>query len=169
MSAASRATTTARAFMDGRATCCIRPSIRGWASIDELIARSDAAGTPFSRENLRHVGETSDKKRFSLGGGWQCIRAARGHSVTVQQRRPLSQPRTGSRGAAEGRLATGRQCFHVACRRCLACQRATSDDLFAEPLRSIVQSAQVSENRSARSQRKIPFVTCIVEILDRVY
>ena len=56
---------------------------QGWASIDELIARSDAVGTRFSRENLLHVVATSDKKRFSLSEDGQRIRAAQGHSVAV--------------------------------------------------------------------------------------
>lgn len=57
---------------------------QGWTSIDELIARSDAAGTRFSREDLLHVVETSEKKRFSLSADGQRIRAAQGHSVAVE-------------------------------------------------------------------------------------
>jgi putative RNA 2'-phosphotransferase len=37
---------------------------QGWTSIDELIAKSDAAGTRFSREDLLHVVATGEKKRF---------------------------------------------------------------------------------------------------------
>ena len=57
---------------------------QGWTSVDELIAKSDAAGTRFSREDLLHVLETSEKKRFSLSADGQRIRAAQGHSVAVQ-------------------------------------------------------------------------------------
>lgn len=57
---------------------------QGWTSIDELIAKSDAAGTRFSREDLLHVVETSDKKRFSISADGQRIRAAQGHSVSVE-------------------------------------------------------------------------------------
>lgn len=57
---------------------------QGWASVDALIAKSELAGTPFSREALLHVVETSDKKRFSLSADGQRIRAAQGHSVNVE-------------------------------------------------------------------------------------
>lgn len=56
---------------------------QGWASIDELLARSDAAGIRFNREDLLQIVETSDKKRFSLAQDGLHIRAAQGHSVTV--------------------------------------------------------------------------------------
>jgi putative RNA 2'-phosphotransferase len=56
---------------------------QGWTPIDELIAKSHAAGTLFSREDLLHVVETSEKKRFSLSDDGQLIRAAQGHSVAV--------------------------------------------------------------------------------------
>ena len=39
---------------------------QGWISIDELIEKSAASGTRFSRDELQHVVETSDKKRFSV-------------------------------------------------------------------------------------------------------
>src|SRR5205085_6970174 len=44
----------------------------------------NAAGTQFGREDLLHVVATSDKKRFSLSNDGQRIRAAQGHSVTVE-------------------------------------------------------------------------------------
>lgn len=56
----------------------------GWAVIDELIAKSNAAGTRLSRGALQHVVETSDKKRFSVSSDGQRIRAAQGHSVAVE-------------------------------------------------------------------------------------
>ena len=56
----------------------------GWANIDELIAKGNAAGTQFSREDLLHVVETSDKKRFSVSIDGVRIRAAQGHSVSVE-------------------------------------------------------------------------------------
>lgn len=57
---------------------------QGWASIDELIERGNATGTQFDREDLQHVVETSDKKRFSVSADGLRIRAAQGHSVTVE-------------------------------------------------------------------------------------
>ena len=56
---------------------------QGWVLVDELIAKSKAAGTHFTREDLLRIVETSDKKRFSLSVDAQRIRAAQGHSVTV--------------------------------------------------------------------------------------
>jgi putative RNA 2'-phosphotransferase len=57
---------------------------QGWASIDELTEKANAAGTQFGREDLLHVVETSDKKRFSVSDDGQRIRAAQGHSVSVE-------------------------------------------------------------------------------------
>ncbi|WP_223879014.1 RNA 2'-phosphotransferase [Chitinimonas arctica] len=49
-----------------------------------MIDKSNASGTRFSRADLLNVVETSDKKRFSLSDDGQRIRAAQGHSVTVE-------------------------------------------------------------------------------------
>jgi putative RNA 2'-phosphotransferase len=57
---------------------------QGWASIDELIERGNAAGTQFDHDDLQQVVETSDKKRFSISADGLRIRAAQGHSVTVE-------------------------------------------------------------------------------------
>jgi putative RNA 2'-phosphotransferase len=57
---------------------------QGWASVEDLIAKGNTAGTQFSREDLLRVVETSDKKRFSLSNDGQRIRAAQGHSVAVE-------------------------------------------------------------------------------------
>jgi putative RNA 2'-phosphotransferase len=57
---------------------------QGWASIGELIKRSNATGTQFDRDELLHVVETSDKKRFSISADGLLIRAAQGHSVSVE-------------------------------------------------------------------------------------
>lgn len=57
---------------------------QGWAVIDELIAKSDAAGTRFTRDDLLHVVQSSDKKRFSVSDDGKRIRAAQGHSVEVE-------------------------------------------------------------------------------------
>ena len=65
---------------------------QGWASIDELITKSNAAGTQFNRVDLLHTVETSDKKRFSLSEDGQRIRAAQGHSVAVELDLSPQQP-----------------------------------------------------------------------------
>ena len=56
----------------------------GWASIDDLIAKGNAAGTRFGRDDLLRVVAGSDKKRFSLSADGLSIRAAQGHSVPVE-------------------------------------------------------------------------------------
>jgi putative RNA 2'-phosphotransferase len=56
---------------------------QGWASIDELLINSAAAGTPISRADLMRVVETSEKKRFVLSVDKRRIRAAQGHSIPV--------------------------------------------------------------------------------------
>ena len=65
---------------------------QGWVGIDELIEKSNAAGTRFSRDDLRHVVETSDKKRFSVSVDGLRIRAAQGHSVAVELGLPPREP-----------------------------------------------------------------------------
>lgn len=56
----------------------------GWAVIDELVDKGNASGTMFSRVDLLKLVESSDKKRFSVSDDGQRIRAAQGHSVTVE-------------------------------------------------------------------------------------
>lgn len=57
---------------------------QGWANIGELIDKANASGTKFDRAELLHVVETSDKKRFSVSADGLRIRAAQGHSVSVE-------------------------------------------------------------------------------------
>lgn len=64
----------------------------GWANIDELIAKANAAGTKFGRADLLDVVATSDKKRFSISADGLSIRAAQGHSVTVELGLPPQEP-----------------------------------------------------------------------------
>jgi putative RNA 2'-phosphotransferase len=64
----------------------------GWAPIDELLAKSEKAGTKLLREDLLQVVESSDKKRFSISEDGQRIRAAQGHSVAVMLGLPSKEP-----------------------------------------------------------------------------
>jgi putative RNA 2'-phosphotransferase len=57
---------------------------QGWVSIDELVTKGNAAGTLFNRDDVLLVVKTSDKKRFSVSAGELSIRAAQGHSVSVE-------------------------------------------------------------------------------------
>ena len=57
---------------------------QGWAGIDDLVGKANAAGTKFGRDDLLRVIAESDKKRFSLSPDGLSIRAAQGHSVSVE-------------------------------------------------------------------------------------
>lgn len=59
-------------------------SADGWVNIDELIEKAAAAGTRFERDDLLHLVATSDKKRFSVSEDGLRIRAAQGHSISVE-------------------------------------------------------------------------------------
>jgi putative RNA 2'-phosphotransferase len=96
---------------------------QGWVLVDDLIAKSQAAGTHFTREDLLHVVETSDKKRFSLSADTHMIRAAQGHSVSVdlgltpQEPPPILYHGTATRFVAsilaEGLKPKSRQQVHL--------------------------------------------------------
>ncbi|MGJ4993575.1 RNA 2'-phosphotransferase [Bradyrhizobium sp. HKCCYLS3077] len=66
--------------------------VQGWTAIDDLIARATAAGTAFTRAELEHVVATSDKKRFTISDDGLRIRAAQGHSVSVELGLAPSEP-----------------------------------------------------------------------------
>ncbi|WP_441236354.1 RNA 2'-phosphotransferase [Bradyrhizobium sp. 930_D9_N1_4] len=66
--------------------------VEGWANIDELVEKASAAGTKFDRADLLGVVASSDKKRFSLSADGLNIRAAQGHSVSVELGLPPQQP-----------------------------------------------------------------------------
>lgn len=56
----------------------------GWAGVDELLARLNAAGAPFDRALLEAVVRTNDKQRFAFSDDGARIRANQGHSVAVE-------------------------------------------------------------------------------------
>jgi putative RNA 2'-phosphotransferase len=53
----------------------------GWADLDLLIERANAAGWRLSRAAVEDVVRTSDKQRFALSGDGRRIRAQQGHST----------------------------------------------------------------------------------------
>lgn len=67
-------------------------SCDGWANINELVAKASAAGKTFSRDDLLAVVASSDKKRFSISADGLNVRAAQGHSVTVELGLPPQEP-----------------------------------------------------------------------------
>jgi putative RNA 2'-phosphotransferase len=56
----------------------------GWTSVDDLLARCNAAGESISREQLEEVVATNEKKRFAFSEDGTRIRASQGHSVAVE-------------------------------------------------------------------------------------
>ena len=56
---------------------------QGWTSVDDLIAKANAAGVALDRSTLAEIVATSDKQRFTLSPDGARIRAAQGHSVDV--------------------------------------------------------------------------------------
>jgi putative RNA 2'-phosphotransferase len=96
---------------------------QGWAALDELLMKSNAAGTLLSRNDVLRVIQTSEKKRFTLSDDGQRIRAAQGHSVAVDlglvPREPPAVLYHGTatrfldRILAEGLKPQGRQQVHL--------------------------------------------------------
>lgn len=56
---------------------------QGWADIAELIDRAKVANQPLDFDSLLAIAAESDKKRFTISEDGKRIRAAQGHSVTV--------------------------------------------------------------------------------------
>ncbi len=74
----------------------------GWVLLDELLKGMCADGVNVSKNDVLNVVDTSDKKRFTLSQDGTRIRAAQGHSVSVdlglEAKRP---PATLLHGTAE--------------------------------------------------------------------
>ena len=65
----------------------------GWVSVDELLQAINREGIRLSLEQLRHIVDTSDKKRFAFSDDGALIRANQGHSVEVDlQYAPQTPP-----------------------------------------------------------------------------
>jgi putative RNA 2'-phosphotransferase len=56
----------------------------GWVDVEVLLAALAAHGRGITLDQLRHVVETSDKKRFAFSEDGRRIRASQGHSVEVE-------------------------------------------------------------------------------------
>jgi putative RNA 2'-phosphotransferase len=73
----------------------------GWADISDLLTKAAASGTSLDGATLEAVVATSDKKRFTLSADGSRIRAAQGHSVTVElDLAPTTPPETLYHGTA---------------------------------------------------------------------
>ncbi|GAA4076760.1 RNA 2'-phosphotransferase [Nonomuraea soli] len=54
----------------------------GWVTVDTLLEAAGAHGFPITRDELDHVVNTNDKRRYIITG--ERIRASQGHSVEVE-------------------------------------------------------------------------------------
>lgn len=65
----------------------------GWVRVDELLEAVNRHGLSLTIEQLKHVVEISDKKRFAFSDDGSKIRANQGHSVEVDlQYKPEPPP-----------------------------------------------------------------------------
>lgn len=55
----------------------------GWASTDELIAKSAGKGNVFDLEDLKFIVQNCDKQRYTFNDDFTKIRANQGHSIKV--------------------------------------------------------------------------------------
>jgi putative RNA 2'-phosphotransferase len=65
---------------------------QGWADVNDLITRANAAGVTLNRQDVERLVANSDKKRFSLSDDGRFIRAAQGHSVEVDLKLEAAVP-----------------------------------------------------------------------------
>ena len=65
---------------------------QGWASVPELLAKSAAAGTTITLNELKQIVAQNDKKRFVLSDDATRIRAAQGHSIEVDLKLTVKAP-----------------------------------------------------------------------------
>ncbi|MCW2316362.1 putative RNA 2'-phosphotransferase [Rhodoblastus acidophilus] len=78
----------------------------GWADVRELLTLMERAGRGVNEATLRRVVAESDKKRFTFSDDGRRIRAAQGHSVSVELGLEAREPPDVLfHGAAEGSVA----------------------------------------------------------------
>jgi putative RNA 2'-phosphotransferase len=56
----------------------------GWAFVEELLSRMNAAGHPLTIEELKNIVDNNDKKRFAFSEDGKRLRASQGHSIDVE-------------------------------------------------------------------------------------
>lgn len=82
----------------------------GWAELDHLVERANAAGRRLHRADVEDVVRTSDKQRFALSGDGRCIRAQQGHSTAARPSfEPAEPPSLLFHGTAERNLPSIRE------------------------------------------------------------
>ena len=66
----------------------------GWVSVEELLKQIQTKGYHLSSRQLKELVDANDKKRFVFSEDGQWIRAAQGHSITVDLQLKLATPPT---------------------------------------------------------------------------
>lgn len=56
----------------------------GWAPVQELIIKMNAAGVPIDADLLHTIVDSNDKNRFAFNADQTMIRASQGHSIEVE-------------------------------------------------------------------------------------
>lgn len=64
----------------------------GWANVEELVLKAVEAGISLSHEEVRLIVKENDKQRFTLSADGRRIRAAQGHSISVELQLPIKTP-----------------------------------------------------------------------------
>jgi putative RNA 2'-phosphotransferase len=64
----------------------------GWVDIDQLCKGIQKAGRRATRDDVEEIVRTNDKKRFTISEDGNRIRAAQGHSVSVDLDLPAVRP-----------------------------------------------------------------------------
>lgn len=64
----------------------------GWVGVDELLAACSRHSFQITAEELRHVVEVNDKRRFAFDDTGTRIRASQGHTVEVSLDLPVTAP-----------------------------------------------------------------------------
>ena len=78
---------------------------QGWASVEELLSKLNASGTPVDMSTLEEVVATNSKKRFAFNEDKTQIRASQGHSIEIDlQLQPAEPPPVLYHGTAEVNL-----------------------------------------------------------------
>lgn len=64
----------------------------GWARVDDLVARANANGVRFDRDDLTRIISTGGKMRLSVSLDGQFVRASHGHSVLIDLGLTVKEP-----------------------------------------------------------------------------
>jgi putative RNA 2'-phosphotransferase len=64
----------------------------GWTEVDKLLQQMNLNGFLITKEILKHIVDTNEKKRFTFNQNETLIRASQGHSVEIELGYSKKQP-----------------------------------------------------------------------------